>query len=391
MQLSVAFFSNFFNAHQLPLALDLVDTLDVDYSFIAMRRVDGLAGRACLNDEYPFVVRPYLGADEADEAMKHAVEDDMVVFGDMEGDDRFVRARAKTGKPFFRYTERILKRGDWWRFAPPKIVRTHSRFTRYQHSNMLMLCTGAYACRDLCLSGFPEDKCLKWGYFPVLDEKDSRVARLSESEPPVLFSAQRLVSWKHVDLQIELARKLKDAGISFALKIAGDGPMRSGIECSIRDFGLTDEVELLGNLSPQRVSEFMLSSAVFIATSDRNEGWGATINEAMACGCCVVASDAMGSVPWLVDDGKTGLRFRSGSSDSLFQSVAAALGDDGLRARCGESAKKQVTEGLWSSRTAAERLVELSRKWLDSGNVDLTASYSSGPLSRCSADTSLHF
>lgn len=391
MTLSISFFSNFFNAHQAPMALDLVDTVDVNYSFIAMRHIDGLAGRACLNDEYPFVVRPYLGADEADEAMKHAVEDDMVVFGDMEGDDRFVRARAKTGKPFFRYTERILKRGDWWRFAPPKIVRTHSRFIRYRRSNMFMLCTGAYACRDLCLSGFPEDKCLKWGYFPVLYEKNSRVVRPSESEPPVLFSAQRLISWKHVDLQIELAKKLKDAGISFAFKIAGDGPMRSDIERSIRDFGLTDKVELLGNLTPERVSELMCSSAAFIATSDRNEGWGATINEAMACGCCVIASDAMGSVPWLVDDAKTGLCFRSGSSDSLFQSVMTALGNDGLRARCGDSAKKLVTEGLWSSRTAAERFIEFSRKWLDSGNVDLTASYSSGPLSRCSADTSLHF
>lgn len=391
MTLSISFFSNFFNAHQLPLALDLVDTLDVSYSFIAMRRVDGLAGRACLNDEYPFVVRPYLGASEADEAMKHAVEDDIVVFGDLEGDERFVRARAKTGKPFFRYTERILKRGDWWRFAPPKIARTHSRFTRYRRNNMFMLCTGAYACRDLCLSGFPEDKCLKWGYFPVLNEMDSRVARPSESEPPVLFSAQRLISWKHVDLQIELARKLKDAGISFAFKIAGDGPMRSDIERSIRDFGLTDKVELLGNLTPERVSELMCSSAAFIATSDRNEGWGATINEAMACGCCVIASDAMGSVPWLVDDAKTGLCFRSGSSDSLFQSVTTALGNDGLRARCGDSAKKLVTEGLWSSRTAAERFIEFSRKWLDSADVDLTDSYSSGPLSRCSSDTLLHF
>lgn len=100
MTLSISFFSNFFNAHQIPIALDLVNTLDVNYSFVAMRRIDGLAGRACLNDEYPFVVRPYLGASEADEAMKHAVEDDIVVFGDMEGDERFVRARAKTGKLF---------------------------------------------------------------------------------------------------------------------------------------------------------------------------------------------------------------------------------------------------------------------------------------------------
>lgn len=55
------FFSNFFNAHQVPVALELCCNPEVDYSFIAMQQVDGLEGRVCLNDSYPFVIKRYLG------------------------------------------------------------------------------------------------------------------------------------------------------------------------------------------------------------------------------------------------------------------------------------------------------------------------------------------
>ncbi len=112
MSLSISFFSNFFNAHQLPIAHELSSNPDVDYCFVAMQESDGLEGRACMNDCYPFIVKQYLGRAEAEKAMAHAVGDDIVVFGDMVGDESYVRARANTGKPFFRYSERILKRGD---------------------------------------------------------------------------------------------------------------------------------------------------------------------------------------------------------------------------------------------------------------------------------------
>ena len=128
MSLTISFFSNFFNAHQLPVARELDANPGVDYAFVAMQRVEGLEGRACLNDDYPFVVKQYLGGSEAEEAMAHAVGDDIVVFGDMAGDESYVRARAETGKPFFRYSERLLKRGDWWAYVPPKRYRTYDRW-----------------------------------------------------------------------------------------------------------------------------------------------------------------------------------------------------------------------------------------------------------------------
>lgn len=376
----ISYFSNFFNAHQLPIAECLAATNGVDYTFISVVRAKDMAGRACLDDSYPFVLKAYSNEACKNEAMRHAVEDDIVVFGELEGHEEYVAARARTGKPFFRFTERILKRGDWWRFAPPKMARTYKRFLRYRDSNMYILCGGAYAARDLSLSGFPVGKCLKWGYFPVVDNRGVEARPTRSQRYLSLCSAQRQIPLKRVDLQIELARLLKKDGYGFRLKIAGDGPELIRLKSLASEYSLNDSVEFLGSLTPVCVAELMHDNDLFLATSDRSEGWGATINEAMACGCCVVASDAMGSVPYLVNDGLTGLRFESGSLESLYSSIKRAADDCNLRDRCGASARSLVTKGEWSARCAADRLISFSRAWLSEG-ADFKSPFSEGPLS----------
>lgn len=381
MRLSVTIFSNFFNAHQLPIAECLVATDGVNCTFVSVVQTGDMTGRTCLDDFYPFVLKAYSSETCKNEAMRHAIEDDMVVFGELEGHEEYVTARARTGKPFFRFTERILKRGDWWRFAPPKMLRTYKRFLRYRDSNMYVLCGGAYAARDLALSGFPAEKCLKWGYFPVVFDSGAEVRPTRLPGFLSLCSAQRLISWKRVDMQIELARLLKKDGYEFRLKIAGGGPELTRLKSLASKYSLNDSVEFLGSLTPDRVTELMNESDLFLATSDRSEGWGATINEAMACGCCVVASDAMGSVPYLVEDGVTGLRFESGSLESLYSSIKRAVADCNLRDRCGASARSLVTEGEWSSRCAAERLLSFSQAWRGDG-VGFESLFADGPLSK---------
>ena len=46
---------------------------------------------------------------------------------------------------------------------------------------------------------------------------------------------------------------------------------------------------------------------IYLATSDRQEGWGAVINEAMNSGCAVVADHMMGAVPYLISHEENGM------------------------------------------------------------------------------------
>lgn len=331
----ITFFSNYFNAHQLPLALELNAMEGVDYTFVSLLATEGAVGRTSLDDAYPFVLKEYKGAEHASLAMRHALTDDVVVFGDMAGKEKYVRGRSRAGKPFFRYAERVLKRGDLWRFAPPKVYRTWDRFTRYKNSGMLVLCSSAYTARDLALFGFPVDKCLRWGYFPS-----------AQAESPgggVNSPLQRVI----------------EKGFDVTLTIAGDGPQRSDLEALAAGFGVSDHVSFVGELSHDAVLALMRECGIFLATSDRHEGWGATVNEAMSMACCVVASEEMGSVPYLIKDGDNGYSYGGNDADALAGKIVRALSDPQRSAGLGAQAKTDI-EGTWSAREAARRFAELS-------------------------------
>ena len=62
----------------------------------------------------------------------------------------------------------------------------------------------------------------------------------------------------------------------------------------------------------------MEKTGIFLFTSDRQEGWGAVLNEAMNSGCAVVASHLIGAVPFLKKKKKNGLVYSSGDRKTLF-------------------------------------------------------------------------
>ena len=353
----VTFFSNFFNAHQLPLALEFTKMEDVEYTFVSLLETDGVVGRSCLDDSYSFVLKEYSGASEKSRAMRHALEDELVVFGDMAGKENYVKARAKTGKLFFRHAERLLKRGDWWRFVPLKQYRTWDMFTRYKDANMYVLCASAYTARDLSMFGFPVKKCLKWGYFPevkVLEEPgDCNLV----SRDKVLCSAQRLISLKRVDLQIDALQHLVSDGYDLHLYIAGDGPERAKLEKRAELLGIAENVKFLGQLDREGVSKLMRESSIFLATSNRKEGWGATINEAMAAGCCVIASEDMGSVPFLIRNDCNGFSF-AGGVDGLVAKLQIALNPVSCLPDMGKAAAKTIFAD-WDASSAAKHLIDV--------------------------------
>ena len=102
----------------------------------------------------------------------------------------------------------------------------------------------------------------------------------------------------------------------------------------------------------------MEQSQIFLFTSDRNEGWGAVLNESMNSACAVVANRAIGSVPFLIDDGVNGDIYEDGNIDDLYQKVKAILDHPARRIEKSKNAYTTITEE-WNAETAAERFVAL--------------------------------
>jgi glycosyltransferase involved in cell wall biosynthesis len=79
---------------------------------------------------------------------------------------------------------------------------------------------------------------------------------------------------------------------------------------------------------------------VFVLPS-LTEGLSNALMEAMASGCCVIAS-AVGGLPELVLDGSTGLLFPGRDRDALTARLAEVLDDAGRRKALGAAARQRI-------------------------------------------------
>ncbi len=244
-----------------------------------------------------------------------------------------------------------------------------------------MLCAGAYTAGDFKLIGAYPGKLLNFGYFPQTFYYEDVHEKRKSGETVKLLWVSRMIGWKHPDLAVSLAKRLKDAQIKFSLTMVGNGELQDDVLKSIRDNGLDNDIRHITSLSPNEIRELMLESDIFMLTSDNLEGWGAVINEAMNSGCAVVASHKTGAAPMLITDKVNGMLFKSGNIDSLYDKVSTLCKEQELRLRLGTEAYKTITQ-TWNATAAAKRIMEFIND--KERNVKR---YSDGPLSEGKALT----
>jgi glycosyltransferase involved in cell wall biosynthesis len=85
--------------------------------------------------------------------------------------------------------------------------------------------------------------------------------------------------------------------------------------------------------------------------------------EAMACGCCPVASDVGGN-PELVIPMETGLLFRRGDAADLAGKLAVLIRDSVLRRALGANAAARIAD-RFSPAESAFRMGEIYRRLLE--------------------------
>jgi len=172
---------------------------------------------------------------------------------------------------------------------------------------------------------------------------------------------------------------LKAENIPFELNFIGNGPMEEILRERIAEEGLDKQVHLLGSMKPEEVRRYMERSEILLFTSDRREGWGAVVNEAMNSGCVVIASDAAGATPFLIRDGENGLVYPCGNNYKLLEKVRMVLKDPISVTRMEKEAYKTIIEE-WNAENAASRVIKLAQ-YVSSGLTnDLL--FETGPCSK---------
>lgn len=370
--MEIVFVSNLLNHHQLSFCQSLRARCD-SFFFIATDPSDeghGYQSRV----ESDFVIRWFDAAERtlAEEKIKNA---DAVLFGACP--NALIALRMNENKLSFLFSERFFKKGVWRRWIPRTRKAVRQRIADYRDRNIHVLCASAYLPYDLSFFRFPKEKIYQWGYFPAPKSYDDIDSLMAAKQPASILWVARMIDCKHPEAAVQAAKRLKAEGYRFTLDMIGDGSMYASVKQMIEDNDLSDCVRLLGSLKPEEVRRHMEQSEIFLFTSDRREGWGAVLNESMNSGCAVVASHAIGSVPFLLKDRENGLVYQSGDADGLYRNVKHLLDHPDERAAYGKRAYQTVA-GLWNAEVAAERFAQLASAILANGASDL---FADGPCS----------
>lgn len=290
-------------------------------------------------------------ASQKSEVEKLIIDADVVIWGS--SPVHLIKRRLKAGKLTFRYSERIFKKSasgpQFWGRAIKYNIECRP------NKNLHLLSAGAYAASDYMRIKAINDAYV-WGYFPPFQKIDAQHKSINQEIK--LLWAGRMISWKHPEFALEIAELLKKQGHKFELNIIGNGVLESQIHSYIQNKKLQDCVHVLGSMPPEKVREYMTGSDVFLFTSDRNEGWGAVLNEAMNSKCAVVACDAIGAVPYMLKTGENGLLYKENSFNDFASQVEFLFNYPNKIIELGEAAYITVSE-KWNANVAAERLLTL--------------------------------
>ncbi len=351
--MDLVFVSNYLNQHQLPFCTYMNEHCD-HFSFIATD-TQNIWGYQKETDAAYVHVYSQENKFHIEQLILSA---DVVIFGSTPTE--LITLRMEYNRLSFFYSERFYKYGVWRRWNPRTFLKLYRKILKYRKSNMYVLCASAYLPYDLKLLGFPERKCFKWGYFPekrTYDLEQLYVRKRRNKDVSILWVG-RLTEWKHPDTAIALAAELKQEGYSFQLHMVGDGELKPELHNMIKKKNLADVVHLCGSKSHDRVRRYMEEADIFIFTSDRREGWGAVVNEAMNSACAVVTTHAAGCVPFLIRNDENGMIYEYGNKKQLFEKIRSLIDNAELRRRLGTCAYRTIVE-QWNAESACEKFFTL--------------------------------
>lgn len=145
------------------------------------------------------------------------------------------------------------------------------------------------------------------------------------------------------------------------LVVAGEGSERPRLEALVRELGLR-HVQFTGRVEPSAMPALYDAADVFLNSPDI-DNMPSSIIEAYAAGLPVVTTDA-GGIPYIVEDGVTGLMVPAGDDEAMSRAMLRLLGEPGLAATLASQARAACLQHyVWAS--VGEAWLHLYRRVAD--------------------------
>jgi glycosyltransferase involved in cell wall biosynthesis len=158
----------------------------------------------------------------------------------------------------------------------------------------------------------------------------------------MMLAVGAIVPRKGYDVLIEALAKLKD--LRWRLAIVGDNSRSpetaARLDEAIARYALTERIEIVGPVPPERLGEFYASADLFVLPS-RFEGYGMAYTEAIAHGVPVVGTNA-GAIPDTVPTG-AGVLLAPDDAEALAATLRRLIEDPAERERLVAGARAAST------------------------------------------------
>jgi rhamnosyl/mannosyltransferase len=173
-----------------------------------------------------------------------------------------------------------------------------------------------------------------------------------DGDRPVLLFVGRLIYYKGLEYLLDAM-----TDVDADLLIAGKGPLREDLEVRARENGVGDKVTFLGYVGDEKLHCCFDRADLFVFPSiASSEGFGIVQLEAMAYGTPVVNTNLPTGVPWVSQDGETGVTVPPKDAAALAAGINDLLADPERREAYGENARARVHDEF-----SRNRMVERTR------------------------------
>jgi len=154
---------------------------------------------------------------------------------------------------------------------------------------------------------------------------------------------------------IDAFAKLKDRYTNTRLVVVGDGPLRNIVNAKAKI--LANSVFLPGYAPYSDLPKYYAISDVFVHPAV-DECWGVSVNEAMACGVPVIASEGVGASTDLITEWETGAVYPNRDHNSLVEKLSRIMNHQELILKMSRAAKQRISH--WSyEQTYRELLIAI--------------------------------
>ena len=271
-----------------------------------------------------------------------------------------LKNREQNNKITFIMGERFFKTPRKWHhyLNPRALWRWVSLHLLLNPPSFHYLTMNHYCADDLRFLRVCRGRIWTWGY--LINVTTDPPQKRYNQKMKVMWCG-RMLKLKQVDLLLHALSLIPMEQLcKLEVSIIGDGECLREWQSLMEELDLSLAVRFEPPKKHAEILEALSSTDVYVFPSNRMEGWGATLLEAMDKGCVVVANREAGATLEVVDHGKNGWVFNDGDVAALANCISWCLINGNKRTEMGFNAWKTLQD--WSPFEGARRFIALAER-----------------------------